>query len=220
MLTGDWQHPWLEAGSGLGRVTHQHFVHLPHARFIQMLTYNAQRADIRVNVQEERYTSKASGLDGDAIPTYDPKREAPPVFSVQRIKRGLYRTKDGRLLIADVIGSYTILRKALPTAFANRIEAVVAQLAWLTLVRLVHPKALAASVNPTNQSLVRQCTETIDRIRVAARGRRAGQAQQPPREQNPAIGPDIRAPLWPRPVRLLSIERSLGERGHQPPSHW
>ena len=53
--------PGWKQEANLGRVNHQHFVHLPHARFIQMLTYKAQLAHIRVIVQEEHYTSKASG---------------------------------------------------------------------------------------------------------------------------------------------------------------
>jgi len=79
---------------------------------------------IRFILQEESYTSKASFLDGDAIPTYDRKREEPPTFNGKRINRGLYRAKDGRTLNADINGSYNILRKALPTAFAHGIEAV------------------------------------------------------------------------------------------------
>ena len=38
----------------------QHFVHLPHARFIDMLSYKAKLAGIQVHVQEDSYTSKAS----------------------------------------------------------------------------------------------------------------------------------------------------------------
>src|SRR5215471_4677615 len=54
----------------LGRVNNQHFVQIPHARFIAMLSYKAERAGIRVIVQEESYTSKASFLDLDPLPVY------------------------------------------------------------------------------------------------------------------------------------------------------
>ncbi len=129
----------------LGRVNNQHFVQLPHARFIAMLEYKAKLTGIRFVLQEESYTSRASFLDSDPIPTYDPKREAPPAFSGKRVKRGLYRAKDGRCLNADVNGSYNILRKALPDAFSKGIEALVVAPVWLTFAWSVQPGALAAA---------------------------------------------------------------------------
>lgn len=129
----------------LGRVNNQHFVGLPHARFIAMLEYKAKRAGIHFVLQEESYTSRASFLDGDAIPTYDPKQEGKYAFSGKRVKRGLYRARDGRTLNADVNGSYNILRKALPDAFGKGIEAVVVWPVWLTFAWSVQPGALAAA---------------------------------------------------------------------------
>ncbi len=41
----------------------QHLVRFPNARFIDMLSYKAKLAGIRVMVQEESYTNKASFLD-------------------------------------------------------------------------------------------------------------------------------------------------------------
>jgi putative transposase len=139
------KNPGWKQEAELGRVNNQHFVGLPHARFIQMLEYKARLAGISVVLQEESYTSRASFLDGDPIPTYDPKREGQYAFSGKRIKRGLYRARDGRLINADVNGSYNILRKALPTAFANGIEALVVAPVWLTFAWSVQPRALAAA---------------------------------------------------------------------------
>ncbi len=139
------KNPLWKQEAELGKVNNQHFVGLPHARFIGMLEYKAKLAGIRCIVQEESYTSKASFLDGDAIPTYDPKREESPTFTGKRINRGLYRAKDGRTLNADVNGSYNILRKALPTAFAHGIEAVAVRPVWLTFAWSVQPRALAAA---------------------------------------------------------------------------
>jgi putative transposase len=101
----------------LGRRNNQQFVQLPHSRFIDMLTYKAQRVGIRVIVREESYTSQASFLDRDAIPTYDPTRKEKPTFSGRRVERGLYRAKNGRRIHADVNGSYNTLRKEFPDAF-------------------------------------------------------------------------------------------------------
>jgi len=71
--------------------------------------------------QEESYTSKASFLNNDAIPTYRERKEgeAKPSykFSGYRQKRGLYKTKDGVFINADLNGALNIMRKAgdLPT---------------------------------------------------------------------------------------------------------
>ena len=62
--------------------------------------------------QEESYTSKASFLDADEIPVYK-DIQAKPQFSGKRISRGLYKVKNGRVLNADVNGSYNILVKGL-----------------------------------------------------------------------------------------------------------
>lgn len=110
----------------------QHFVQLPHARFVDMLCYKARLVGIQVVLQEESYTSKASFLDGDAIPTYG-EVEQEPRFSGRRVKRGLYRASGKRFLNADVNGSYNILRKASPDAFGKGVEAVAVQPGRLTV---------------------------------------------------------------------------------------
>ena len=104
-----------------GRHTNQNFVSIPHARFIEMITYKAALVGIQVEVTEESYTSKASFLDLDPIPTYKPNDEEEHVFSGKRIgrRKRLYRTKDGREICADVNGAYNILRKRRPDAFSE-----------------------------------------------------------------------------------------------------
>lgn len=102
----------------------QHFVQLPHKRFIDMLTYKATLVGIRVIVREESYTSKASFLDLDDIPTYG-KLEQEPVFRGHRVKRGMYRASGKRYINANVNGSYNILRKVVPDAVCKGIEGMV-----------------------------------------------------------------------------------------------
>ena len=104
----------------------QHFVQLPHARFVDMLCYKAKLVGIQAVLQEESYTSKASFLDGDAIPTYG-KEEGKPKFSGRRVERGLYKASGKRFLNADINGSLNILRKASPNAFGKGVEAVAVQ---------------------------------------------------------------------------------------------
>jgi putative transposase len=116
----------------LGRRTNQNFVFVPHARFIEMLTYKAELVGIQVQITEESYTSQASFLDGDPLPVYDPANPT-PVFSGRRVKRGLYRAADGRRINADVNGGYNIIRKVAPDAFGQGSRGCV-----------VHPMRLAA----------------------------------------------------------------------------
>ena len=105
----------------LGKKTNQNFVSIPHTRLIKMLKYKAELLGIKVIEQEESYTSKSNFLNLDPIPVYGNIGAFDVTFSGSRIKRGLYRTSEGRLINADVNGSYNILRKAIPNAFSNGI---------------------------------------------------------------------------------------------------
>ncbi len=131
------KNPLWKQESNMGRKNNQNFVSIPHARFIEMLTYKAELVGIQVEVREESYTSKASFLDLDPIPNYKPNDEEQHIFSGKRIGRRnrLYRTKDGRTICADVNGAYNILRKSRPDAFAKGIAGYV-----------VHPVRLAIAV--------------------------------------------------------------------------
>ncbi len=115
------KNPLWKQESNIGKRNNQNFVQIPHARFIEMLTYKAALVGIQVEVREESYTSKASFLDLDPIPDYKPNDEEEHVFSGKRIGRRnrLYRTKDGRRISADVNGAYNILRKSRPDAFSK-----------------------------------------------------------------------------------------------------
>ncbi|GHO97266.1 hypothetical protein KSF_073140 [Reticulibacter mediterranei] len=105
--------------ANMGKRTNQNFVFIPHARFIQMLTYKAELAGITVLLTEESYTSRASFLDRDEMPIYDRKQITKPTFSGKRIERGLYCSKDGILINADCNGSGNIIRKVAPDAFGS-----------------------------------------------------------------------------------------------------
>src|SRR5258707_9534226 len=115
------KNPLWKQEASMGKRNNQNFVQIPHAKFIDMLTYKAALVGIQVEVQEESYTSKASFLDLDPIPTYKPDDDTEYTFSGKRIGRRnrLYRTKDGKIICADVNGSYNILRKRKPDAFAD-----------------------------------------------------------------------------------------------------
>jgi putative transposase len=114
-----------------GKRNNQNFVFIPHARFIDMLTYKAELVGIRVIVTEESYTSKASFLDLDELPVYgsghDLKQqtEVKHRFAGKRVERGLYRAANRRYINADVNGAYNIIRKVAPDAFAEGVEGAV-----------------------------------------------------------------------------------------------
>jgi putative transposase len=115
------KNPLWKQEANLGRRGNQNFVSVPHARFIEMLSYKAALVGMRVIVTEESYTSKASFLDADPLPVYDAQRQEPPDFSGRRVKRGLYRAASGQHINADVNGAYNILRKVLPDALGKGI---------------------------------------------------------------------------------------------------
>ena len=96
----------------LGKVNNQQFVMLPYGKFKNRLEYLCKLYGINYRVQEESYTSKASFWDKDEIPKWNPLNPKQGEFSGKRIKRGLYQTKSGKLINADVNGALNILRKS------------------------------------------------------------------------------------------------------------
>lgn len=111
--------------SDIGKRNNQNFTQIPHARLISMITYKANQVGIAVIEQEESYTSKASFLDMDVIPTWKKDdTETKYTFSGKRTHRGLYVSSNGIEMNADVNGAYNILRKCKPNAFAKGVEGV------------------------------------------------------------------------------------------------
>lgn len=107
-------------GIGLNHETNQNFVSIPFTRFISIMGVVGAKYGIPVIVREESYTSKASCLDNDGIPTYSAKRDtSDDVFSGNRVKRGMYVSRDGCVLNADVNAAANIIRKQYPCAFEN-----------------------------------------------------------------------------------------------------
>lgn len=92
----------------IGKQNNQSFTSIPHTTFINMLKYKCRLKGINIVCREESYTSKSSFLDHDPIPSLKDKDVK---FSGIRIKRGLYRSKNGSIINADINGSYNIMRK-------------------------------------------------------------------------------------------------------------
>ena len=93
----------------IGKRNNQNFVNIPFYKFKQILTYLCEENGIEIHEQEESYTSKASFLEQDFIPIFNENKKY--TFSGRRIFRGLYKTKNKKIINADVNGSLNILRK-------------------------------------------------------------------------------------------------------------
>lgn len=94
----------------IGKINNQNFVQIPFNMFIQMIAYKANLEGIEVVKREESYTSKCSFLDNESICKHK-------TYSGKRIHRGLFKSKNGRLINADLNGALNILKKEIPNAY-------------------------------------------------------------------------------------------------------
>ena len=106
-------------GINIGKVNNQNMAMIPFYKFRQKLQCQCELHGIKYCPQEESYTSKASALDDDFIPKYGDTDI--PEFSGKRIHRGLYQSKDGSVLNADINGSVNILKKYFKERKSNGI---------------------------------------------------------------------------------------------------
>ena len=113
--------------TNIGNVNNQNFVQIPFYRLIQMLSYKCKMSGINIEIITEEYTSKCSFLDNEVIGKHDK-------YLGKRITRGLFISSSGKSINADVNGSYNILSKCKPGAFANGVQGVV-----------VHPHVLCVA---------------------------------------------------------------------------
>ncbi len=104
----------------MGQVNNQNFVQIPFHALRQQLAYLCKRYGINYIEQEESYTSLASALDLDKLPEYNADNPQTYEFSGKRIKRGLYRTLNKKLVNSDINGSANIGRKSKANLFEKR----------------------------------------------------------------------------------------------------
>lgn len=103
--------------SKMSKKVNQNFISIPYYNFIQKVQYKAEEFRIRVIVTEESYTSGTSFLDSD-LPIKENYNKS------RRKYRGLFISNNGIKINADVNGSYQIIKKVFPEAFAEGIEGV------------------------------------------------------------------------------------------------
>lgn len=118
------KNPQWKTNIAIGKKNNQSFVQIPHAKFISMLTQKLEKLGITVMVGEESYTSKASFLDWDSIPTWQPGKSLRAKFSGKRIETKKYRSKNKTVIHADVNGAFNIGRKVLPNFF-DSLKSIV-----------------------------------------------------------------------------------------------
>jgi putative transposase len=111
----------------IGSRNNQNFVQIPFHSFRGKLKALCERYGLTYQEQEESYTSKASAVDGDDLPTYNADKPATYQFSGKRVKRGLYRSKDGHLVNADCNGAVNIGRKSKQNGFTGLSRGCLAQ---------------------------------------------------------------------------------------------
>lgn len=100
----------FKINSNMGSLNNQKFVQMPLAKLRDRIKELCDVNGINFEVTEEAYTSKASFLDGDSLPKYGEKPKGWKA-SGKRVKRGLYQSKDGSRINADLNGAANILRK-------------------------------------------------------------------------------------------------------------
>lgn len=88
----------------LGKRNNQNFVSIPFEMFISMLRYKSERQGLRFVEVNESHTSKCSSFDLESVGHHD-------TYVGRRVRRGLFKTRDGILINADINGSYNIMRK-------------------------------------------------------------------------------------------------------------
>lgn len=99
--------------SNIGKVNNQKFQAIPHLKFKQKLENKCNEFGITFQFTEESYTSKANFLNGDAM-----KKDTK--FTGKRIKRGLYKLDNGKLINSDINGAANIIRKVIPDVHKNQ----------------------------------------------------------------------------------------------------
>ncbi len=102
--------PDQKRSANMGKKTNQKFVQIPTSRLKERIKQLCEQYGLRFVETEESYSSQASFVDDDPVPTYGAKPDnwTP---SGKRIKRGLYRTAAGHLVNADANGAANIIKK-------------------------------------------------------------------------------------------------------------
>lgn len=89
----------------------QNFAELPMVRLMDAIGSACAIHGIAFAEQEDAYTSRASFMDDDPVPDADVQDNGRLKFAGKRVHRGLYRTRDGLLVNADLNAAANVLSK-------------------------------------------------------------------------------------------------------------
>ena len=114
----------FKKNSNMGRCNNRKFVSLPHKKIVENLVYKLEELGINVILVEESYTSKASFVDNYTLPVFVKGANVKHTFSGRRKHRGLYITKHGCRINADLNGAFNIIKKHVP-GFSSQADPTV-----------------------------------------------------------------------------------------------
>ena len=109
-----WYNKEWKQETKLWKVNNQNFVNIPFQKLIEMLSYKCRLVGIKVEIQEESYTSKCSFLDNESIEKHEN-------YLWKRLNRWLYKSFSKKLINADVNWALNILRKHVASIGENLI---------------------------------------------------------------------------------------------------
>lgn len=91
-------------GCNMGKRNNDKFYKVPYRKFIDMLFYKCNDSGINVVEINESFTSKTDALAGEAVKRHNK-------YLGKRVKRGLFRSSEGRTIHGDVNGAINIMRR-------------------------------------------------------------------------------------------------------------
>jgi IS605 OrfB family transposase len=127
----------------LGKRNNQNFVQVPFGRLMEYLSYRCARYGIAYREVGESHTSKCSFLDYEPIKHHEQ-------YVGKRVKRGLFRTKEGFLVNADCNGAANIATRSIEFRKSKKVtpiarEELLAALKQPSRIRLYSTRNLQTS---------------------------------------------------------------------------
>lgn len=118
-------------GINIGKKNNQNFVQVPFGYLMSMLESKCREYGLRYLEIQESHTSKCSAIDNEEIKHHDE-------YVGKRVKRGLFKSKDGILINSDVNGAINIVRKSKVTSMEVTPEMIKGIVAFPKRIRIAN----------------------------------------------------------------------------------
>ncbi|MGQ4834763.1 MAG: RNA-guided endonuclease InsQ/TnpB family protein, partial [Candidatus Asgardarchaeia archaeon] len=115
----------------IGKRNNQNFVQLPFGYLMSMLESKCQEYGLKYLETQESHTSKCSAIDNEPVKHHNE-------YAGKRVKRGLFQSKDGILINADVNGAINIARKSKVTSMEITPEMIKGVVAYPKRIRITN----------------------------------------------------------------------------------